>query len=1471
MSKMNAIRIINLNYNNNAIHVDDETFRFDGESTLMSLRNGGGKSVMVQMMIAPFVHKRYRNTEDRPFASFFTTNKPTFILVEWALDSDAGYVLTGMMVRKATTIDNNSDEELEIVNVIGEYKERCRYDINNLAVIETTEKSKTLKTYGYCKQLFEDLKKDSRGEFNYYDMNNSHQSKRYFDRLKEYKINHKEWEDIIKKVNLKESGLSDLFATAKDEKGLIEKWFIDTVESKLNKEKSRIKESESLVEKYILQYRENRSKIERKEVINKFREEAVEIENIALGYKRYTDEQTRCENQIANLVVMFNKLLEENKMERIDTENFIEDYNNKINQISYEELSYDIYNLEDKRDGLVYELGSTQAICDKANDEMNAMEKRINIYECARLHGKYKDASKELQFYENKLEIKKSEASNLEPERNMLGYNLRRRYEEQKEILSNHINLLMNHMKDNEKELDSLSVKEQEWKDKSIAASIELGKINEKIESYNSNEDKYNKRYNDNLMRNILGEYEDAILEVKLTAYKDNKITDNRERKEKQKHKEELDEKMRILTRDLEDAQSSKSKSEALIDNIRKDIDNYNEELEERKIMIRYLGLEEKDIFDTSKIIDGCNYKIQEVDMGLERLSKEYSTIEKEYNRLKQGNVIELPKNFIGYLESLDIQYMYGMDWLKKNDKSIQDNERLVDNNPFIPYSIILSMDDVEKLKFEKSDLYTSWPIPIIKREELERLYERNETQLEGVDKVSFFVMFNKNLLDADKLSVLIIEKEAELEKKQRQISIRKEEQDSYFEKRERLKNQKVDKELYSRANILLEESIKEKSALETKIEVIKDSQLKSKKDYDKTLEDINQLEKDIIKISEQIEELEELSSKYKEYVQHKSTLLQIEQRIVEINSTLKDIVSRQNQLRINNAASHEERTEKQGNLKIIDAEVNKYLHYDVTEISNKDIEDLEARYKAITDNISVEQQTIEENLKKAKKIFNECEVDLLKKAAKYNLEEEEYTILYDEFQESKVEDELKQKIISKKKIDKKIIALDKEIGILEANINTEYKQLKERCNQLEPVERKKIIDTQFKMRIIEQQEQRKKEEKKLSIINGRIQKYNQSLTTLSQYEHLKITENVDFSEDFNNMSDKEFREYNGIVLRDYRETIDEKIKTQGKLRDTLSTVARIEEFADEYYMKRIEMLISLIDDANSLLEQLYLTLDIYQTLMEKLEIDIANIDKEKAKVIELILDYIQDVHMELGKIDKNSSINIRGRSVKMLKLTLPIWEENESSYAIRMRDYIEELTKQSLAAMDNNENVNELIGKRITTKNLYDEVVGISNIGIRLYKIEEQREYPITWADVSKNSGGEGFLSAFVILSSLLYYMRRDETDIFAEKEEGKVLVMDNPFAQTNSSHLLKPLMDIAKKTNTQLICLTGLGGESIYNRFDNIYVLNLISSSLRRGMEYMKSERIKGSEDEAEEMVLARVLIENDVEETYEQATLF
>ena len=86
-------------------------------------------------------------------------------------------------------------------------------------------------------------------------MNQYAQSRQYFDRLREYKIDFREWEEIIKKVNENESGLSYLFSDCKDEKGLIEKWLLKSVEKKLDPEGARIRSFRDITGKYIKQYR----------------------------------------------------------------------------------------------------------------------------------------------------------------------------------------------------------------------------------------------------------------------------------------------------------------------------------------------------------------------------------------------------------------------------------------------------------------------------------------------------------------------------------------------------------------------------------------------------------------------------------------------------------------------------------------------------------------------------------------------------------------------------------------------------------------------------------------------------------------------------------------------------------------------------------------------------------------------------------------------------------------------------------------------------------------------------------------------------------------------------------------------------------------------------------------------------------------------------------------------------------------
>ena len=189
--------------------------------------------------------------------------------------------------------------------------------------------------------------------------------------------------------------------------------------------------------------------------------------------------------------------------------------------------------------------------------------------------------------------------------------------------------------------------------------------------------------------------------------------------------------------------------------------------------------------------------------------------------------------------------------------------------------------------------------------------------------------------------------------------------------------------------------------------------------------------------------------------------------------------------------------------------------------------------------------------------------------------------------------------------------------------------------------------------------------------------------------------------------------------------------------------------------------------------------------------------------------------------IDKNSRVDIDGESKKMLEIKQPDWDI--LLYSTKVNEFLDNITTHSERRITLGEPIDEYIATQVTTAKLYNFVVGIENVKINLRKLESLSNRIVTskvkWKEIVKNSGGEGFVSAFVILVSLLSYMRRDNDTLGNKKEEGKVIIMDNPFGKMSSEHLIKPVMMIAEKYNAQLICYTAQKGDNIYNRFPNIY----------------------------------------------------
>ncbi|MGN0158619.1 MAG: hypothetical protein ACI39W_05700 [Brotaphodocola sp.] len=1459
MSKINAVRLVNVNYNNNAIRISDECFHFNGESTLLSLRNGGGKSVLVQMMTAPFVHKKFRNTKDRTFESYFTTNKPSFIMVEWVLDQGAGYVMTGMMVRRNQSLeDDGQTEELEMINFISEYQKPCVHDIHHLPIVEKNKKELMLKNFSVCKQLFESYKKDRSVQFFYYDMNNGSQSRQYFDKLLEYQINYKEWETIIRKVNQKESGLSELFADCKDEKGLVEKWFLESIENKLNKDKNRMKEFQVILEKYAGQYKDNQSKIKRRDIIRIFREESVRIREKAEDYQASEDRKRMQENRVACFYHELNTLCDDTKEQYREVLEQAETVQKELAQVEYEDLSYQVHNLKEQETFHVSNRDMIEMEQENLEQKAQMAERRIHLLGCAKQQKDVDEERRELELIRQKLLVLQKEEAELEPEREKLGSTLYSYYTYKQNENRTKLEENQESQRAVTGETKKLQAESEQLEEKIRENAGETGMLKGKLQNYDRIEEDFCKRYQEEFVRNILGVYEPGMLEIKQKTYEQQKEEMTRAKIQKMREKDRGQEHLRRLERNQEDIRetlSLKNMEKTRQYEIRKE---YEEELEVRRKILRYLNLEETVLFDKEAIIHASERKCLEIKGIMRNLEKEEDVLQREYQRLTQGKTLEIPDALEKEISGMGIQPVYGMEWLQKNGYTEEQNLALIHQHPFLPYALILSKHDVERMKNCTGTSYTSFPIPIIYREELALKQAEKTGSVISLDGVSFYVLFNENLLNEEKLRLLVEEKEWQIRKKRESIDIRQREYSDYFKRQEMIANQKVTKELFERNAHLLKE-------LAETIEELEQRQRKNTEESSKQKEELESLEKEIQDMKEMLrfierrqEDFERVAADYDAYLQDLKTLEQcrkqadkLQERRGLVKNRLEQLSASLLSLRMEFDRLEQLRKEFQNR----QLRYEKYAKMEEQELIHDEIaENMELRYTAITEQMSVGLRELEEREKQQAKRYEAASEQLMELCGKYRFSQNEWReVCYDRKEENHQEallEDLQKKIEYKKMLwnDEKIA-----IAVVGQKIKDLMNQIFSECGQETILPKKEIRDADFAKRKSQLRYQERETMKMAKKLDERIHSYNENLTALSEYSHFPLTEHLEWEEVFSEMGEKELRDFKGILIRDYNEMVQEQRSAKERLVQVLNQIVRKEVFQEAFYKKPLESMLELTDEADQVLKQLDTTLQSYDSLMEKLEVDISLVEKEKEKIVELLEEYVREVHQNLGMIDRSSTITIREKPIKMLKIQLPEWEENENIYHIRLEDMIDEVTLKGVEIFQKNGNAQEYFGTKITTKNLYDMVIGIGNVQIRLYKIEEQREYPITWADVAKNSGGEGFLSAFVILSSLLYYMRKDETDIFADRNEGKVLVMDNPFAQTNAAHLLKPLMEMAKKTNTQLICLTGLGGESIYSRFSNIYVLNLIAASLRNGLQYLKVDHVRGSEPET--MIVSQI----------------
>ena len=216
MPSINRIRVNNVKYNFGTQQYDDFTMRMYGKNTLYDLANGGGKSILMLLLLQNLIPNCTLD-EKQPVEKLFRAgggNTVIHSLIEWKLDEadikdGYRYMTTGFCARKAKdTADAGEVQKdtasIEYFNYCIFYREYNKNDIVNLPLSEGNERI----TFNGLKTYLKDLgHRDMSLEIRVFDKKGEYQ--RF---ISGYGLHESHWE-IIRGINKTEGHVRTYFET----------------------------------------------------------------------------------------------------------------------------------------------------------------------------------------------------------------------------------------------------------------------------------------------------------------------------------------------------------------------------------------------------------------------------------------------------------------------------------------------------------------------------------------------------------------------------------------------------------------------------------------------------------------------------------------------------------------------------------------------------------------------------------------------------------------------------------------------------------------------------------------------------------------------------------------------------------------------------------------------------------------------------------------------------------------------------------------------------------------------------------------------------------------------------------------------------------------------------------------------------------------------------------------------------------
>ncbi len=1458
MPRINRIRIINFSYNNDSRHIQDEMFNFHGgENALLSLANGGGKSVLVQLLFQPIVPEI--KIQGRRINAFFRKKRlPAYVLIEWKLDGSAGYLLTGIgMVSADVSGVEDEKNRVKYFTFTSNYTNSNPFDLANIELVKQSGNILEIKPFKDAREMMADKEKKDPYLFSCF---HDDDGDRYRKRLAEFGIAQDEWKNIIAKINDSEGGLDEIFQKYKNSSQLLNEWIIKTIEKVIFKDRAEARRLEDMLSGLVREVIENERFILEKQVLDEFLgvygeqvETLVELLNRLEEQKLIGGKLAALNNYLNAETTVLRENHEQNKQELVTM-------NQEQQRINLEERSYTYWLRRDEHTLAASRLAEAEKNSQVNEAKLEAAKRSGKVMQAAGLQEDIRGKKADLSGIDEKLNASKSDYDTDERMRN-LEYSLKKLSQETLQTLEFALSRLSEENAKRGTLRDQVKLDSTNLEDDLRKFEGQKGSFQQQTKQYEAYERDVFVQLKLSLNRNLLGELSDKDIEktrLELKKALDNWQLEGQRQVEERKR---LEQKQLESEQELQGLQDAKSNETNLFNGLERELAEYQRQEQEILEILQQFGFDAELRFDRERLHTTFTQRLKSLDHSLEEAVRIRDDSKESLASLKNGR-LHIPEEIIAVLAKQDIHYDTGETYLRNQPLEIR--QTMLANNPVLPYALILARENIERLAQSMKHMTMRRVIPIIAYEDLGVGLTSQDRLVEAVEGLSLVCLYEGRVFD--NASLLKLEEEL----KQKHAEALEQYQHYSEERNQAVAKQAICERFTYKADhryVLskkLASSENQLQIIQTRMEFLKKEKLDlraTQKDLEQTIQEIKA---SLQKAQAAVEMFETWIGKEKDYQTCRRKLAEVIEAITGAEGKKSELTASLDRLQDEIEKLNSEIKQNKQESREILKKYSPYQEAQEAELVEGSLEDLEERLKALKATYSGEIEQLE---KRKHELHSEC-AKKEKEIQKLGLLESDYSgVDYDE----ETVEEIQAEISILEELSKKRQQEEKRAVRDEGSADTACVKALEEIEKLgaEYPLSPKDIQGDFQDRRYKLSARNTKLGQEIRLIFQKIEDYNKLMEQISS-----VTNGMNFEPQKGFSPDQDVKAQIRVLGEGYR-IVETKNRTQADTlrnkytgmkadyRERNTNISNIFKGLDLLWDK-VEM---DYDSYYYLYERMSLHKDKLRELIQLHENQLSNLERNKKDMIQQSLLHGMRFFEEIEWISDHSKVRLQGRSrpVQMLKIELAL--DSSEAAGIRMKDYIEECimkVREETRAEKSEEDVKKAVTKLMYSRELLNVYLGNSNIPVKVFKIDlnMQNSSLKTWEDaVRENSGGEKFVVYFSVLSALMAYTRSRTLEAAGadEDKDSSVLVMDNPFGPISSEHLLNPLFEIAKKHRTQLICLSDLKQNSIMNCFNLIYMLKVRSSAIGSN-EYLKFEELIRDEsaiqtDEKLEKALFRV----------------